>query len=451
MALLVPGACAHRESPIVASMAPAPPMRREPPPPVAAREPRRSVASQAENDEAVPEATVLPALDSSFITHPDPGDERFNEEEYNGPAVLPKTLAKSALAMALRLYDLKARDSGNFILSPYDLLRLLTMAQAGSNRGSTEEIGEVLQLEVPAPQVIAGVRQLQDGFSKNQDLLAGNAVLIAEDTGLSTDMKDKLVQAFGSRIERHRVDDIGRGAQSLMTGSEAAFSAQDKSSSVIWANLALNSSRLALLGSTRSVMKWECKRGKTALLAKRGEVSSFAPTGSVKTYEDDAYRVVQLPGKTSRFALLLIFPKNGKAGLKSAPPLMNMQAILDGLAPKDDIKLNLPVLSSVTAVNLTAAVRDMGMQSLFDSRKSELSNLGPVGNGLYAKDLLQGILFDMNESGVTWSAYSALKFNGSASKAKLRAVNKSLLMPFFFMLHDTEWRMPLMFGRIEAM
>ena len=446
--------CSHAEAPIVASMTPAPPMRREPPPRSEVRRNPNTDPDAATNDQDMPEAEVMrPALAAPSVNHPEEGYGSFSpapDDEYTGPAVLPKTLAKSTLAMALRLYDLKGHDPGNFLVSPYDLLRVLTMAQAGSNQASADEIGQVLHLEMPAPQVIAGVRQVQDNFSKS-DLKAGNAVLIAEDTGLSLGMKNKLIQAFGSRIEHRRVDDMGQGAQNFVSGDgDTAFSAQDKNASVVWANLSLNSSRMALLGSTRYATKWEAKRGKSALLNKKGEVPSFAPGGAISTFEDDHYRAVQLPCKSPRFALLVIFPKSGKAALKNAPALMNLQAIFDGLAPAPGSKFSLPAVSMVTSVNLTAAVRDMGLRSLFDANKAQLSNLGPAGNGMFARDLIQGVIFDMNDQGVTWSAYSALKFNSSINKAKVRGAGKLLNTPFLFLLHDTEWHMPLMLGRVEA-
>ena len=113
-----------------------------------------------------------------------------------------------------------------------------------------------------------------------------------------------------------------------------------------------------------------------------------------------------------------------------------------------DVNLRVPKFKISNDIDLIEVFKELGMERVFDSDKSDFSNLSEISDKLYISEIKQGAMTEIEESGVLGAAYTYVAVNEEAALVDEEAYDFILDRPFIFVIYGLKDE-PLFIGVIN--
>jgi serpin B len=411
-------------------------------------------------EEGSPTEEIMPS-DNDFIK------SGLARELY--PAVDPAdmaTLTADNTAFALDFYQ-QIRDSeGNLIFSPFSLSLALTMALAGAEGSTQEEMAESLNLTLPEETLYPAFDALLLAIEASGEQVAeeregspfqlnianglwGQAGFSFEDAFLDT-----LAQYFGAGFYTVDYQHAPEAARQLIN-DWIAHETMGKISDLIPEGAIDPLTRLVLANAIYFNGSWyyPFDEGQTE------EAPFYLLDGSETTAEmmklngerlayasGDSFQAVQLPYLSSDFAMTLWVPDLGKfeafeAGLTGE----QITAIRDQLG-SEEVNLQMPKFEFETSTNANDPLRTLEMSDAFDPELADFSGMTQEEE-LYITDVLHKATITVDENGTEAAAATAV-IMGIKSAMPGEPISLTIDRPFLFTIEHQPTGTILFMGRV---
>jgi serpin B len=297
-----------------------------------------------------------------------PGDQR------PVPAEDQRALRAGNEGFAGRLYQALARHNQTFAFSPYSISVALGMTSAGARGPTLTELEHGMGFTLPQPRLHAAFGALGQELEDRQ--------------GVELDIANSLWGQAGRSFKKPFLDTLERaydgGMQTVdyAADPEAArrrinewvgAATHGKIGELLAQGTVTKDTRLALVNAVYFKAKWATAfdPGQT------GEAPFHAPGGAVKVdfmhatehfryARGDGFQVVELPYRRDEIAMDVILPDRGRlAAVDGRVASGGIGRLLSGLAIKR-VALSLPKLDFGSSFQLAPALRELGINLLFD-------------------------------------------------------------------------------------
>jgi len=340
----------------------------------------------------------------------------------------------------------------NILISPFSIRTALTMLSLGARGKTLEEIQRVLQLPSGAGQdQIVQVLAKQIGTtvkSETSTFKVGNGLFLDKSFSLNETLSKTLKSKLGATVKTTDFDNdpfssfstvnewissVTQGQiNNLVTGP--ITSSSSPSLSFVLANALFYSGRWESPFTLLPKKKPFRLDSKEEVLVTMMAVESTLGYSYIKELKSIC---VSLPFKDDRFSFIIIKPDEGQSVSGVRPLLTNYP--LDKLNDKlgenlRTLTLTLPKFTLKSNLDTINVMRKMGISSMFDPVKADLSGLvtkGAKANRPTVSRMIHQTLLNVNELGATASAATAVAGYPISVSSSLE-VDK----PFLFLLND---------------
>jgi serpin B len=367
--------------------------------------------------------------------------------------------APTAAALGIDLYHSLAAKGGNVVFSPYSISEVIALLSEGANGETKEELLRALHWDDQAGR-LSRAFQAQDLQLRH---LSGQGVTLLVANGLWYQDGNPPRQAF---LQTAR-DEFGAEVRGVDFVGNASAARREINGWIEQKTLgkisglvpegALNAStRLALANAVYFKGQWT-----HPFEAARTAPRPFfiAPGTSVmvpQMTERDRFRVssnptcdlLELPYHGGDLAMVILLPR-ARGGLSELEQSLNPSVLLQWLAALDLAKLasihvTLPRFKMTYAVELTEALRQLGVTAAFDAHAADFSAIDGRRD-LHVSTVLHKAFVDVNEEG---TEAAAATFGGMSTLAVERSDEFRVDRPFIFVIRDHANGSLLFLGRV---
>ncbi len=129
------------------------------------------------------------------------------------------------------------------------------------------------------------------------------------------------------------------------------------------------------------------------------------------------------------------------------------QIVENGITYNLEVYTSLPAFAYDYSVSdLTNYLQDLGVTSVFDSDKSDLSPMGTYDEGrLFVSGVSQKTTIEVTKTGVKAAAVTMIEVAGDGAPMPPEYIKKiyiDLNRPFYYMIYDRQYKLPLFIGRV---
>jgi serpin B len=342
--------------------------------------------------------TVVPALIVLAIT-PALADPR--------PRDLAR-LAGASNAIGLEAYGRLRVQPGNLVLAPWALTAALAATRAGARGRTAEQLDEVL--DFPAKSLDAVARGLREALAAARGpettLLTANALWVQETFQILPDLPVMLSDVYDARLEPVNFGKDPAGAMKRINdwtlehtgGLIPAMLERDDVS--VQTRLVLTSA-VAFRGAWRLPGPLETAEDAFRLsevkFVRLPFIRLSAGTG-LRYVEDEEIQGLELPYASEQLSVMLLLPRriDGLAALEAGLTAKRLQRYQARLKERP-VRLELPRLRVASAVQLSDALRAMGVKNAFDPA-AELGGISRDSTNLYLSRAVQRGLLEVTAS-----------------------------------------------------
>lgn len=393
----------------------------------------------------LPQSWVVPLVAIALLAAPAHADEAEGTQEGPPPQAI---LAHGMMDFAAALFNKLAQQHGNIVVAPFHAALVMEMAARGAKGSTAEQIAKTFGYP-DDPQV------LHEGFS-----LVSSDVRFAGSSSIWR-FNNRLWLAKGldpkAAGPSPAVDDVptlhleaehlNAASAKPLTDAVNTWAKENTDGHVIRAvfpEAPLNDTR-ALIGSAmRMGSLW--RKPARARASKTGASAYLQEKSSMYFGETPDYKVAELELATDHTSLLLLIPKDASNQLTSAPDGASLRSLIGSLQPTE-IAVEIPVFHMNAHVDLTAALKALGVTSAF-GKDAEFPGWGP---DVRLADMQQSIDVSVDADGANAAVATYVRMGKAHAKPWHPVkVNKRIGRSFLFILRDTYWSVPLLFGRVEG-
>ena len=160
--------------------------------------------------------------------------------------------------------------------------------------------------------------------------------------------------------------------------------------------------------------------------------------GFIKPYKDGKYAFAALLPKEGVKLDDLVFSLSGE---EVRNMLKNPQkCIVNTKMPKFEVSYK---------IELQDILKSMGMETLFDESKADLSSLGTTDTNLYADKVVHKTYISLGEQGTKAGAATAVAIDKALGMLDIEVKEVNLNRPFLYMIFDTETGIPFFVGTMK--
>jgi serpin B len=366
--------------------------------------------------------------------------------------------------------------TGNLCASPTSVALALTMVRSGAAGATASELDKVLHdfgSIGQGPEVVALLKALQSEvyYDNSADLAAtpnssgqqpvveldvSNTVFAQKGMSLEPAYLDSLSSTFGAGVGQLDYSDYPDASRQIIN-QWANEHTKGRIPQVLQPGDITNRTRIALANAIYLKAGWSYPFNPQATSA-----ASFSrPDGStvsVPTMAGESwipyasgpgYRAVRLPlgGDYGSLSMTVIVPDDMAsfvAGLTAAK-----LASIDGRSQTYDVELTMPRFSVNTRTDLVSTLEAMGMTSLFDPTKANLSGI-TADEQLYIAKVIHQANIDVVEEGVTASAVTVAVGATTGGPPSIPPhVAFHIDKPFLYLVRDGASGAVLFMGRVD--
>lgn len=402
-------------------------------------------------------------------TEPTGGEDAVGGAAYiTDPQADPGDLADLAQAnndFALDLY-LSLTGNENLVFSPYSVYQALLMTYAGADGETARQMIETLALEPALAEKGDELHNLMNALNKalttlpqsDQDIqplvfTVANALWAQADYQLEQDFLDTLSANYSAGV---KLVDFNRPEEARqLINLWVAAQTNDKIEDLIPEGVLNEMTRLVLTNAVYFKGAWsnQFDPGRTSsqpfnlLDGSTVDVDMMALRLRTGALVNESFSAVSLPYEGGSYAMAAIMPANlanFEAGLTGAA----LTSILADLAATDAqvmVNLGMPKFQFDSTIDLSGALRSLGMTDLFDRDLADLSRMNSAET-LYVSDILHKAFIEVNEEGTEAAASTAVVISVTSMPGE--AYDITFDNPFIYVIYEKDTNTIVFMGRV---
>jgi serpin B len=368
-------------------------------------------------------------------------------------------MVQSNTQFAVQLYTkLNEVQSGNLFFSPYSISTALAMTCAGAAGDTREEMAEVLQVNVPEPEMHAAMAKLIAALrssDKGYQLRVANRLW--GQTGYA--FLPEFLQTTRSIYEAQlgEVDFAKQTEQARRTINQwIEQQTEAKIKDLIPAGLLASDTRLVLTNAIYFKGSWQesfdkestqdapyfASGDKEITIPTMHQVARFGYRAS------EGLQVLELPyaGRALSMVILLPASKNGLNELEQSISRTGLVDLVSGLRWRD-VSVFLPRFKLSCQFSLRDALASMGMPLAFDPDKADFSRMSR-DERLVISAVVHKAFVDVNEEGTEAAAATGVIMAPTAAPVQEEPPTFRADHPFVFLIRDNRTGSILFLGRV---
>jgi serpin B len=368
--------------------------------------------------------------------------------------------ARAGSSLGIGLYHSIAAKPGNVVFSPYSISEVISLLSAGAAGRTKDELLQALHWDWPPDQLPAA-------FAAQDRTLAHAAqggVTLMVANGLWYQRSEP---PFDSFLQVAR-DDFGaeiRGAD-FASGSAAAEAeinswVEQKTAGKITGLLPPGTldqkTRMALVNAVYFKGRWEhpfdprgtLPRPFFILPGTSVGVTQMTVRGNFRAASDPACDFIELPYQGGELSMVIFLPRE-RDGLPALEESLDSASLTVRLASLDftserRVHVTLPRFKMTYSVELTGALRNLGIAAAFDPSEADFSAINGKRD-LHVSTVLHKAFIDVNEAG---TEAAAATFGGMVALGIPISDEFRVDHPFLFLIRDNLTGSLLFLGRVE--
>jgi len=384
-------------------------------------------------------------------------------EEPAQPQVRPQPLApeveqavgRSINALTIDLQRALAKQPGNVLVSGMSVSVGLAMVHAGSGGKTAKELAEVLHFEGAAGELHAGFAGLAARWNQPDDhvtLIAASRLFGEEKMVFDPAYVELTRTIFGAPLLALDILNDPAGTRGQIN-AWVREQTRDEISEVVPEGSILPTARLVLADAMYFKADWS----EPFEVATTAPATFYAPGGNrevammravqrlrVAFGKAGKLRVLELPYAGGEYSMVIVLPakRDGLEEIEKQFDAAKLQGWLDAARPTA-IDLRLPRFRVDSGLDLTPALRKLGANKIFDSRRAELSGMAKEKLGLAGVHHRAQITVEEGEPAAPATAIVV-----SVGSAPSNPVPFVVDRPFLFYVRDVRTGTLLLYGRV---
>jgi serpin B len=377
-------------------------------------------------------------------------------------APLSDALDRFGGEMFTTVVDTAELQNANAAISPFSIAAALLMTRAGSSGQTRAELDQVLHLARIDPdagfntidQALA-TRSLStkraDGTPVKVTLSTANSLWGQKGYPIETGFLDVLAADYGAGL---RVVDYASNSEGARRAINrwVADRTNNKIAELIPTGVLDSTTRLVLTNALHLNAAWaepfDTNDTSDATFTRLdGSTTTARLMRQTETFgyaAGDGWQAVEVPYAGNKLAMDVIIPEPGRFAAVEAQLNAGIGPFVTTMGPAS-LSFGLPRFSFRTQAQLVDALRAMGVETLFDPDRADLSAI-TTADKLYVSDVLHEAYVAVTESGTEAAAATAVVTKASAAPATPRTVFAD--HPFLFAIRDRDTGAVLMIGRV---
>lgn len=357
-------------------------------------------------------------------------------------------------AFAFRLYRVLAERDGNLAFSPAGVRMALTMAWAGAQGETAEELGEVLGVGGDPTAIHQSNQALLAAWSKPAPgASAGFTLRVAQ--GFFAQTERQAAQPFIELLKRHYAAPFSPKdfASPETVRTQINHWVEERTNDRLASFLAEGSVDVGMELLLVSALDFEAtfkqpfEPARTHLAkferpgGKKVNVSFLSRTGEHLLSETPEAQVVELEYEGDGFVFDVIVPRGDLSKLSAALDEKKLDELLSALGPKE-VTLTLPRFRAGGTLDLAAPLDKIGIHAAFARGRADLSGITGTRQ-LFVSKLPHRINLEVGDG----TPFDAKPDAGAAKAPEARGVEVRAARPFLYLVRDKKRNLILAMGR----
>ncbi|MFL6115161.1 MAG: serpin family protein [Catenulispora sp.] len=405
--------------------------------------------------------SALSACSSSGGKTKDDALVRADAARATVPATTVTAAATSANSFGLDVFHAVADgQADNVMVSPTSLATVLAMLMPGAKGQTAAEMAKTLRTSLPADQFAAALGALNSATV--QRTLADKADMQQFDTAwtqkgyaIQQPYLKTLAAAFDTGIHETDFQSAPEAARRMINKT-----VQDQTNGLIKDLFGPGSldatTRLALTDALYFKAKWAAEFEKSDTTDKpfhllNGSTHNVPMMSDSHEYgyaEGNGWQYAELPYQKEHMAMGVLLPAAGTFDTFRKSLTADQLATMTGSLSDTKVDLELPKFTFDTDLELTKALKSLGMTSIFDPAAADLSGIPAKPEKLTVSTVVQKTHVAVDEEGTTAAAASGVAVGTAARVDPGQPAVMHVDRPFLFLIRDTVSGQILFLGQV---
>ncbi len=381
-----------------------------------------------------------------------------------------KPMGELSFDMAGRLFQLHAgeeKDSQNLVFSPTSIYLALSMTGEGARGDTATQMRKALGQDAsPDAKAHKSIQSLLIGLGSGGPLGESNNAnkyTLTLTNRLWLDKAYTVEPAFSDIVEKNYfaeiapVDFLHAAEAGRKTINDAiAKQTKDKIKDLLPPGAVNVDTRLVLTNAVYFKAAWDKPFRKNLTTpwvfnelngTVTKDVLLMHQTETLRFFEDDQLKVVELPYKGNALSMLLVLSKDKDAtkSLEIEKSLADLPKWVEKLANRH-VALAMPKFKFESQMELTEDLKTLGMTDAF-SGKADFSGI-TTKEKIVISGVIHKAFIDVNEEGTEAAAATAVMMKGMAMRQNPEAAEFIADRPFLFAIRDNQSGEILFLGRM---
>ncbi|KFD53456.1 hypothetical protein M514_05720 [Trichuris suis] len=365
------------------------------------------------------------------------------------------TASENLAEFGWNLFKTQPRD--NLLLSPISIFLALSMVYLGSIGDIKTEMDQVMFRNGSDAQVVSSMHKLMNSFgTKYGDY---DAVYLHAANRVYASSSSKILYAYARALQSHlsakiKLVNFTDSEETCKKINRFVSKRTDGKISKMLDHVDPSIS-LLLVNAVYFKGQWDVQFSKDNTTP-----DTFYPTRNSSVtvdmmnlrddflyYEDDRSQVLGMPYSVEDYAMFVILPKP-RYKLARLERTLSSEELLAMFrnATSQDVKVKLPKFTLEKEIGLKRALQRIGLESLFDPVRADLSLIDPTQH-LYVSKVVHKTFMQVDEKGTEAAGATSVKIIPMRGTIRKRMYEFTADQPFMFAIVDTKQELILFLGR----
>jgi serpin B len=350
-------------------------------------------------------------------------------------------------------------DPGNVMISPTSLATVLTMLMPGAKGQTEAQMAKALHTTMSADQFANALGALDSGTVQREladkaDLQQYDTVWTQKGYGIQQSYLQALSSAFDAGV---RETDFTHPENARQTIDKTVADQTNGLIKDLFGPGSMSAqTRLALTDTLYLKAKWADAFAKSMTADKpfhlangnTANVSMMAGRHAYAYAQGNGWQYAELPYQQEHLAMGILLPAAGSFDTFRTSLTADSLAAMTGSASSTPVDLELPKFTFDSSHGLEAALKALGMTSLFDPGSADLSGVPSKAEPLSVGTVVQKTHVAVDEDGTTAAAASGVTVVAGAAPDPVQPAEMRVDHPFLFLIRDTVTGQILFFGQV---
>ena len=313
--------------------------------------------------------------------------------------------------------NLSAKSVNGLLISPYIISSALSMTYAGAAGKTAKEMESVLQFD---PEIHRSMAALMNDINSVPEgttaIKTANAIWPAEEETLLESYRNKVSRFYRAPLTpldyRHQPEEA-RTTINKWVEKET----QDEIKEMIGEGILNKDTSLVLTNAVYFRSEWMKKfepgdsRAVPFYATPSGPVPTVMMTkteSGIRYLKEDSIEIAEIPYKDEKFSMLVILPQEG-TDLRKIEKKLDYKKFIEWttLMSPQKVKLTIPKFKTEQSIELSEALKQMGITGAFDPGMADFSAMNGKKN-MYIGAALHKTFLEVGEEGTEAAAATAL-------------------------------------------